>query len=109
MALMDRHGVAVTLDRIASYLELKGENPFRVRAFRTAEKTIEGFPGELDEAIADGSLAEAKGIGPVLLDDQVGIDHIAPALAHLVRAGMNADTLVLLEYKRVSLLDHLIG
>lgn len=68
MALMDRHGVAVTLDRIASYLELKGENPFRVRAFRTAEKTIEGFPGELDEAIADGSLAEAKGIGPAILE-----------------------------------------
>lgn len=68
MALMDRKGVAVTLDRIAAYLELKGENPFRVRAFRAAEKTIEGFPGELDSALADGSLAGAKGIGPAILE-----------------------------------------
>lgn len=68
MALMDRKGVAVTLDRIAAYLELRGENPFRVRAFRAAEKTIEAFPGELDSALADGSLAAAKGIGPAILE-----------------------------------------
>ncbi len=66
--MMDRKGVAVTLERIASYLELQGENPFRVRAFRTAEKTVEGFPSELQSAIADGSLAEAKGIGPAILE-----------------------------------------
>lgn len=66
--MMDRKGVAVTLERIASYLELQGENPFRVRAFRTAEKTVEGFPSELEAAIADGSLAEAKGIGPAILE-----------------------------------------
>jgi len=68
MPMMDRKGVAVTLERIASYLELQGENPFRVRAFRTAGKTVEGFPSELNAAIADGSLAEAKGIGPAILD-----------------------------------------
>lgn len=64
---MDRTSVADTLERIASYLELQGENPFRVRAFRSAAKTVEGFPGELPAAIADGSLAEAKGIGPAIL------------------------------------------
>lgn len=64
---MDRTSVADTLERIASYLELQGENPFRVRAFRTAAKTVEGFPAELPAAIADGSLAQAKGIGPAIL------------------------------------------
>ena len=64
---MDKPAVAATLERLASYLELQGENPFRVRAFRTAAKTVEGFPGELPEAIADGSLAQAKGIGPAIL------------------------------------------
>lgn len=64
---MDRTSVADTLERIAAYLELQGENPFRVRAFRTAAKTVEGFPGELPAAIADGSLAQAKGIGPAIL------------------------------------------
>ena len=67
MAVMDRTGVARALDQLAAYLELKGENTFRVRAFTGAAKTVEGFPGELEAAIADGSLAEAKGIGPAIL------------------------------------------
>ncbi len=66
-AMMDRTGVARSLEQIASYLELKGENPFRVRAFTGAARTILGFPGELDEAITDGSLARAKGVGPAIL------------------------------------------
>lgn len=64
---MDRRSVADILERMAAYLELKGENPFRVRAFRNAAKTVEGFPTELKEAVADGSLAQAKGIGPAIL------------------------------------------
>ncbi len=64
---MDRKSVAATLEQIASYLELQGENPFRVRAFRGAASTVEGFTGELPAAIADGSLAQAKGIGPAIL------------------------------------------
>lgn len=64
---MDRNTVAATIERIAAYLELKGENQFRVRAFRNAARTVEGFPGELPAAIADGSLAQAKGIGPAIL------------------------------------------
>jgi len=67
MAVMDRTGVARGLEKIAAYLELKGENTFRVRAFTGAAKTVEGFPGSLSDAIADGSLAEAKGIGPAIL------------------------------------------
>ena len=35
---MDRTGVVRVLDQVASLLELKGENPFRVRAFRTAAR-----------------------------------------------------------------------
>ncbi len=64
---MDKKTVAATLEQIAAYLELQGENPFRVRAFRAAAKTVEGFAGELATAIDDGSLAQAKGIGPAIL------------------------------------------
>ena len=67
MTKMDRTGVARSLELIASYMELQGENPFRVRAFTAAAKTVRGFPGELAGALADGSLAEAKGIGPAIL------------------------------------------
>lgn len=61
---MDRTAVGHVLDQVASYLELRGENPFRVRAFRTAARTISGLSGELDAALADGSLAAMRGIGP---------------------------------------------
>ena len=67
MAGMDRTGVARSLEQIASYLDFKGENPFRVRAFTAAARSILGFPGDLEAAIADGSLAQVKGIGPAIL------------------------------------------
>src|ERR1043165_5149704 len=66
-APMDKKAVAKAFERIASLLELKGENPFRVRAFTTAERAINDLQGTLDEALADGSLAGTKGIGPATL------------------------------------------
>jgi len=67
MAVMDRSAVARALEKIADYLALQGENTFRVRAFTGAARTVEGFAGSLPDAIADGSLANAKGIGPAIL------------------------------------------
>lgn len=64
---MDKKAVAKAFERIAALLELKGENPFRVRAFTAAERAISGLPGTLDEALADGSLANTKGVGPATL------------------------------------------
>jgi DNA polymerase (family 10) len=64
---MDRTGVVRVLDQIASLLELKGENPFRVRAFRTAARTIASGSGDLAAALDDGSLAAARGVGPAIL------------------------------------------
>ncbi len=65
---MDRKDVAQVLEEIGSFLELKGENPFRVRAYRTASRAIAGFPGDLKEALASGELAAVKGIGPATLE-----------------------------------------
>ncbi|MBW8772628.1 MAG: PHP domain-containing protein, partial [Gemmatimonadetes bacterium] len=64
---MDKKAVAKAFERIAALLELKGENPFRVRAFTAAERAISGLPGTLEEALADGSLANTKGVGPATL------------------------------------------
>ncbi len=64
---MDRTGVVRVLDQIGSLLELKGENPFRVRAFRTAARSIAAGTGDLASALDDGSLAAARGIGPAIL------------------------------------------
>jgi len=64
---MDKKAVAQVLEQIASFLELKGENPFRIRAFRTAARAVGSFPNELREGLEDGSLAAAKGVGPATL------------------------------------------
>jgi DNA polymerase (family X) len=65
---MDKKAVAQVLEQIAAFLELKSENPFRIRAFRTAARAITGFPGDLRQSLEDGSLASAKGIGPATLN-----------------------------------------
>ena len=64
---MDKKAVAQVLEQIAAFLELKGENPFRIRAFRTAARAVGGFPADLREGLDDGSLAGAKGVGPATL------------------------------------------
>ena len=64
---MDKKAVAQVLEQIASFLELKGENPFRIRAFRTAARAITGFQRDLRESLSDGSLASVKGVGPATL------------------------------------------
>jgi DNA polymerase (family 10) len=61
---VDRAGVAGVLEQIAACLELQAENPFRVRAFRTAAKVVRGLGIEPAQALADGSLAATKGVGP---------------------------------------------
>ena len=46
---MDRTTVAATIERIAAYLELKGENQFKTRAYDTAYATVHrGVPTVLD-------------------------------------------------------------
>ena len=65
---MDKHAAARLLDTIASYQELKGENPFKVRAFSNAARAVDGFEGDLAQALASGELAATKGIGPATLE-----------------------------------------
>ncbi|MCU0620735.1 MAG: helix-hairpin-helix domain-containing protein, partial [Gemmatimonadales bacterium] len=64
---VDRKTVAQVLEQIASFLELKGENPFRIRAFHTAARAIAGLSVEVAQALEDGTLAATKGVGPATL------------------------------------------
>jgi len=66
-SFMDKKAVAQVLEQIAAFFELKSENPFRIRAFRTAARAVGGFPGDLRDGIDDGSLASTKGVGPATL------------------------------------------
>ena len=78
---MDKKAVADVLEQIAAFLELRGENPFRIRAFRTAARAIGGYAGDLRQGLEDGSLAAAKGVGPATLQ-------IATKLINTGRAGI---------------------
>ncbi|HEX7629730.1 MAG TPA: DNA polymerase/3'-5' exonuclease PolX [Candidatus Methylomirabilis sp.] len=55
--------IAALFSEIADFLEIKGENPFRVRAYRRAAQTMEGLAEDI-AAVADrGGLLEIPGIG----------------------------------------------
>lgn len=65
---MDRRAARQVFEQIAASLALKGENPFRIRAFENAARVVAEFPGDLDEAVRTGTLAEAEGIGKASLE-----------------------------------------
>src|SRR5436190_8456070 len=60
---MDKDQVAEVLVKIATLLDLKGENPFKSRAYLNAARALEGMSEPLDKVIAEGRLAEVDGIG----------------------------------------------
>ncbi len=61
--------IASVFDQIADLLEIGGENPFRVRAYRNAARTVERYPQDLKTLIDSGAgLPRLPGIG----DDLAG-------------------------------------
>lgn len=56
--------IAAMFDQTADLLEFKGENQFRVRAYRKAARTIEGLPQSVRSLLsAEADLSELPGIG----------------------------------------------
>src|SRR5947209_4853139 len=58
---METSRIAQILDEMGTLLEVRGENPFRCRAYHNAAQALKGMPADLSEMIADGSLAESAG------------------------------------------------
>jgi DNA polymerase (family X) len=63
---MDKDRITEILVNIATLLELKGENPFKSRAYSNAARALEGLSEPLEKVAAEGRLAEVKGIGDSL-------------------------------------------
>jgi len=63
---MDKDKVAEVLVEIGTLLELKGENPFKTRAYLNAARTLEGLSEPLAKLVAEKRLGEIKGIGEAL-------------------------------------------
>ena len=60
---MTNKDAADLLDAFADVLELRGANQFRVRAFRTASRRVDGLTVDLSELVASDSLETVQGIG----------------------------------------------
>lgn len=63
---MDKEQIAEILNEIGTLLELKGENPFKTRAYANAARTLEALEEPLETLIAENRLGSLKGIGEAL-------------------------------------------
>ncbi|NRB44013.1 MAG: DNA polymerase/3'-5' exonuclease PolX [Verrucomicrobiales bacterium] len=58
--------IADVLKKIAILLELKGENAFKIRAYRTGSEIVETYSGDLLKLALENELENIKGIGTAL-------------------------------------------
>jgi len=65
---LNKKEVASILEEIGTLLELKGENPFKTRAYFNAARTISGLTENLDELVESGEIQSVKGIGKALAE-----------------------------------------
>ena len=65
---MTRESAADIFSRIALLLELKGENPFKIRAYKTGAELVESYPGDIMQLARDNQLKGIKGLGDALQD-----------------------------------------
>jgi DNA polymerase (family 10) len=66
---MDNHDIAEVFRRLADLMELGEDNPFKIRAYRTAADTIEDTTTPLTDMISEGGaerLRELPGVGAAI-------------------------------------------
>lgn len=64
---MTNHEIARRFQQIADTLEIQGENPFKVRAYRRAVEAIERLTEPLAEIEERGELGEIEGFGEAII------------------------------------------
>lgn len=61
---MENLDVARTLSEVADLLDIRGANPFRIRAYRNAVRTVESLTRPLSQMVDEGEdLTELQGVG----------------------------------------------
>jgi len=63
---MTKSQIAEVLEEIATLLELKDENPFKIRAYANAARSLETFGGNLADLQDEEALAKIPGIGKAI-------------------------------------------
>ena len=64
---MNAEQIADILDDMGTLLEIRGENPFRCRAYHNAASSLKSVTGNLATMVADGTLTEIPGIGASMM------------------------------------------
>ena len=65
---MDKNDIIGVLDLIGTMLEIKGENPFKVRAYFSGSRTLQTLEEDLGTVIEEGRLGDIPGIGKALTE-----------------------------------------
>lgn len=71
---MHNSEIADSFERLADLLEIENANPFRVRAYRNAARTVRGYPRGMSDLLEDGeNLSELPDIGKDLAEKIQGM------------------------------------
>ena len=65
--MMDRHELARIFNETGLLLELKGENPFKARAYYNAARTVENLGEDLEKLVKEERLHEVPGFGEAIV------------------------------------------
>lgn len=65
---MTKSQIVEILEEIGMLLELKGENPFKLRAYQNGARALEQMEDDLGERIEAGTLGDEPGIGKALVE-----------------------------------------
>jgi DNA polymerase (family 10) len=63
---MNNKQIAKVFADIADLLELKGENPFKIRAYQKVIRSIEHLPVEVEQLVREDRLKEVPGVGEAI-------------------------------------------
>jgi DNA polymerase (family 10) len=74
---MDKKRIIEILEEIAALLELKNENPFKIRAYRNGARALLNMEEDLSKVIREKRLTDFEGIG----------DHLAIKITTLAKKG----------------------
>ena len=76
---MDKKEIAEVFEEIGTLLELRGDNPFRVRAYYNAARVLDSLQEDLHKLVDENRLIEIKGIGKDLaakITEMVTTNHL---------------------------------
>ena len=74
---MDKEEIVKTLKEISVLLELKDENPFKIRAYQNSARALEASDIKIEKGMKIEDLTGMKGVGP----------HIAEKIKTLIDTG----------------------